>query len=212
MMSLTLSAIATHAAVIVRRKLASGHFSKGDKSESGQEQGTVGHGAGGAESVDLTLLQALPNTSNVPTSESEGRQPPSTTTNLPETALEEPPKKISTSQVWGWTALYAIGILVGYSGLFSLVRQSWHIHAVRDLTISYIVVTCAFTLLGLFSADEALWLTIGLFMIGTGMIAALYSDWILAAIAGNYAGVPDGNNEVLYWTYFAAKRLPFVSF
>jgi hypothetical protein len=40
----------------------------------------------------------------------------------------------------------------------------------------------------------------------------LESNWILAAIAGNYGGVPDGNNLVLYWMYFAAKRLPLLSF
>jgi hypothetical protein len=92
---------------------------------------------------------------------------------------------------------------------------------VRDLTIAYISVTAAFVLLGILigwagdkDTDNMGVVFMGIFflVIGTGMIAALYSDWILAAIDGNYAGVPDGSNEVLYWTYFAAKRLPFASF
>jgi hypothetical protein len=215
MMSLTLSAIATHAAVIVRRELASGHFSKDDGSESGQEQDTTGHNASnifdGSRPIVLSMLQPRPNVSHVTARESGG-QTSSVTENLSVTAVETTPKEISSSRVWGWTSLYALGVMVGYSGLFSLVRQSWHIHAVRDLTISYILVTCTFILLGLFSKSGAFATSVGLFTIGTGMIAALYSDWILAAISGNYGGVPDGNNEVLYWTYFAAKRLPFASF
>ena len=45
--------------------------------------------------------------------------------------------------------------------------------------------------------------------------AVIYSDWALAVIAHNIVGVPDGNNAkiaVIYWTYFAAKRLPMLSF
>jgi hypothetical protein len=215
MMSLTLSAIATHAAVIVRRKLASRHISKDDGSESGKEQGPTGHNASdisdGSRPIALSMLQPRPNLSHVAAPGSAG-QTSSATEDLSETAVETAPKEISSSQVWGWTSLYALGVMVGYSGLFSLVRQSWHIHAVRDLTISYILVTCTFILLGLFSKSGAFATSVGLFIIGTGMIAALYSDWILAAISGNYGGVPDGNNEVLYWTYIAAKRLPFASF
>jgi hypothetical protein len=45
-----------------------------------------------------------------------------------------------------------------------------------------------------------------------GVTGALFSDWVLAVIAENDAHIPDGNNAVLYWTYFADKRLPFLSF
>jgi len=55
-------------------------------------------------------------------------------------------------------------------------------------------------------------IAIFLLFLATGILAALFSDWILAAIADNYAGVPDGNNSVLYWSYFVAKRLQILSF
>lgn len=44
-----------------------------------------------------------------------------------------------------------------------------------------------------------------------GLLCAFYCDWILAAIAGNWAGLPSSDIAVLYWIYFAAKRLPMLS-
>jgi hypothetical protein len=45
-----------------------------------------------------------------------------------------------------------------------------------------------------------------------GITAAFYSDWILAAIAGDgWAGTPSDDNAIFYYTYFAAKRLPMLS-
>ena len=46
---------------------------------------------------------------------------------------------------------------------------------------------------------------------GVSVVGALYSDWILGAIAGNYGGVPSGDNVWLYWGYFVAKKLPLGS-
>jgi len=47
---------------------------------------------------------------------------------------------------------------------------------------------------------------------GVGVLAALYSDWVIAFLAGNMAGVPMSDNALLYWTYFFAKRIPLFSF
>jgi hypothetical protein len=44
-----------------------------------------------------------------------------------------------------------------------------------------------------------------------GILAALYSDWVLAGLAGNLIGMPSSDNSLLYFGYFAAKRLPFFS-
>ena len=44
-----------------------------------------------------------------------------------------------------------------------------------------------------------------------GLLAAFYSDWVLAGLAGNLIGVPSRDNSALYYSYFAAKRLPFFS-
>jgi hypothetical protein len=45
-----------------------------------------------------------------------------------------------------------------------------------------------------------------------GLFGALYCDWILAAIARNWAGLPSNDIAVLFWVYFLAKRLPMLSF
>jgi hypothetical protein len=46
-------------------------------------------------------------------------------------------------------------------------------------------------------------------MPGLGLaLGAFYSDWILGAFAGSLVGIPGGDNMFVYWTYFAAKRLP----
>jgi hypothetical protein len=45
-----------------------------------------------------------------------------------------------------------------------------------------------------------------------GILGAFYSDWVLAAIAGKLTGAPSSDNSALYWSYFAAKRLPSFSF
>jgi hypothetical protein len=42
-----------------------------------------------------------------------------------------------------------------------------------------------------------------------GAPTALWSDWVLAGLADNLIGVPSSDNAVLYFGYFAAKRLPF---
>jgi hypothetical protein len=48
------------------------------------------------------------------------------------------------------------------------------------------------------------------------VMTALWSDWILAAIhvrdGGNWSGIPSSDATVLYWGYFAAKRLPLLFF
>jgi hypothetical protein len=45
-----------------------------------------------------------------------------------------------------------------------------------------------------------------------GLFGAFYCDWILAAIAGSWAGLPSNDIAVLFWVYVAAKRLPMLSF
>lgn len=44
-----------------------------------------------------------------------------------------------------------------------------------------------------------------------GLFGAFYCDWVLAAIAGNWSGVPSSDVALLYWLYFASKRLPMLA-
>jgi hypothetical protein len=48
-------------------------------------------------------------------------------------------------------------------------------------------------------------------VLGVGVLAALYSDWAMAFVAENMVGVPSSDNSALYWTYFFAKRIPLLS-
>jgi hypothetical protein len=71
--------------------------------------------------VDSSVsLRAPTNVPNIGDSEVEGGGPADASEEL----LETSPPQISSSQVWGWVVFYAIGIVVGYSGPFSLVRLS----------------------------------------------------------------------------------------
>jgi hypothetical protein len=49
--------------------------------------------------------------------------------------------------------------------------------------------------------------SVGIFLLFGG----LYCDWILAAIAGNWGGLPSSDVAALYWIYFVSKRLPMFS-
>ena len=240
MMSLTLSAISTHAAILVRRH-TDWIIKQQRRSGMGvarfpalEHDKTHGHlsSSSGEETFPLVLQpvkkqQRDMDMRHIPVNkdqmEGEGSRALS---NLRPARINNemldsfPRKPVSRSiLVWGWTVLYAIGIIVGYSGLFSLVHQSWELPAVRNLTMAYIIVTLVSILLGVWmgrwigrtmGSEEddnpgvtffEIFAGIFPFLVETGIIAALYSDWILAAIDGNYAGVPDGNNIALTWTY-----------
>ena len=48
-------------------------------------------------------------------------------------------------------------------------------------------------------------------LITFGISGSLYSDYALGSIALNMVGVPGGENEWLFWGFFAFKRLPMSS-
>ncbi|KAK3332665.1 hypothetical protein B0T19DRAFT_353397 [Cercophora scortea] len=51
---------------------------------------------------------------------------------------------------------------------------------------------------------------VGIFILT--IMFAFYTDWALAALAEDLVGHPSSENAVFYWTYFAAKRIPMLSF
>jgi hypothetical protein len=122
-----------------------------------------------------------------------------------------------------WTlVIYTIGIIVGLTGLLSLVSEVIANNAklqiityvfgglvglpfvVRIISFTYWVCFCgrAKKTGGSLSATS-FGIAAGLF----GILAALYSDWALAAMTGNWIGTPSEDKQGLYWTYFGAKRL-----
>jgi hypothetical protein len=129
-------------------------------------------------------------------------------------------KMDDTRKSMWWILLYIPGVVVGFVGLYPLVKESWDNGVVR--TISY-----AFggTALGIGITSGVIFFFckkdggfVVTWIFGTSITAAavvalgvLYSDWILGAIAGNLVGFPSSDNLVLYWIYFVAKRLPLLS-
>ena len=140
---------------------------------------------------------------------------------------------IKLSLLW-WLTLYALGTIVGLTGLFSVVRQTYMSnHLVRQVSsiflgvaigpsVLYIVIVVLVKVVRKpdqnhpkLSFGNALGHTAFVAMIlilWAGMLAAFYSDWVLGAVTGNLVGSPDMSNKWIYWTYFIAKRIPLFSF
>lgn len=130
-----------------------------------------------------------------------------------------------------WLILYYLGTITGMVGLGALViadfRQNYY---VRCLTYGFIAIVVVLALTtgfywykrnlensqgGYVALRSAYIYTFGgSFMTALaafGFFSALYSDLVLGAIAGNWAGFPGNGNEILYWAWFAAKRIPMFS-
>lgn len=131
--------------------------------------------------------------------------------------------EVTPSILWG--ILYVLGLIVGMVGLASLAKETWHSNSrVRLITYVFGGVTgglVAFLLIGALvkccddDSEDVGEIFAGIWIIAIGLFIVFglfYSDWILAAIAGNLSGFPSGDIAVLYWLYFVAKRLPMLSF
>jgi hypothetical protein len=122
-----------------------------------------------------------------------------------------------------WTlVIYSGGIVVGLTGLLSLVSEAIAGNAKLQI-ITYVFggLVGLPLVVGIFSfiywicvcgrakktggtlSAKSFGVAAGLF----GILAALYSDWALAAMTGNWIGAPSEDKQGLYWTYFGAKRL-----
>ena len=125
-----------------------------------------------------------------------------------------------TKKTIRWVILYIPGLITGFVGLCPLVKENWSNDVVRIVTYAFGGVVISAGVMGgvIFFCqrnDEGFvmaWLWgIAAATIGWGCLGAIYSDWILAAIAENLVGIPSSDNMILYWTYFIAKRLPLLS-
>jgi hypothetical protein len=144
-----------------------------------------------------------------------------------------------TKVLW-WLLLYVPGVVAGLSGLLSLVfkeiGQNAHVKIITEVFGTVICFLAGLMLIvgiiGMYSqccgsrkevnnlsmenlGKGTVAIGIMLFLVAgsaTSVLAALYSDWVLGAIAGNLVGLPSGDVAPLYWGYILAKRLPFFSF
>lgn len=129
--------------------------------------------------------------------------------------------ELTPAQIWTWRdwvpytlILYAMGVVVGMTGLMSIVWQTRHDLQIVQVTAAFGSVTLFIMLVcscvcccSFLSAKHTSRNVLAVFFTFV-LVCSLYSDWILGVIAGSLIGVPSGDNSVLYWTYFAAKRLP----
>lgn len=137
--------------------------------------------------------------------------------------------------VLNWLYIYSCGIVLGLIGLCSLVAVEINSNGpLRDVTIAFgILASLSFGVLSFFLLDKQVlkfareegdgfwsfrtslhtmkWVSLSA-MIAIGFLLALYSDFALAAIANSWAGAPSSDDEILFWVYFFAKRLPMLSF
>jgi len=120
-----------------------------------------------------------------------------------------------------WLVLYLLGMLAGLTGLISLVIEAWGDNKVVELTtyacggVTVVVILLwawyRFLYLATDGPNQQAGFRIFVLPLALGLIAALYSDWVLAGLAENLVGVPSGDVAPLYYAYFAAKRLPIFS-
>ncbi|KAF2096164.1 hypothetical protein NA57DRAFT_78934 [Rhizodiscina lignyota] len=138
-----------------------------------------------------------------------------------------------------WLIPYVLGVIVGMTGLLSIVTQTYEsMEAIKQLTLFYGFVLLAYGLLAagyklmapLLRNDQgeenrdgwevvAVPFVRGLRSISSFFIvlitvfvgvAAIYSDLVLAVIAGNWSGNEDLSDERLMIVWFIAKRLPLL--
>jgi hypothetical protein len=129
-------------------------------------------------------------------------------------------KNGNTKATIGWVALYIPGLITGFVGLCPLVKENWDNNVVRIVTYVFggvvigvgVMVGVIFFCLWNEEGFVKAWLWgMAASMIGWTCLGAIYSDWILGAIAENLVGMPSSDNMVLYWSYFIVKRLPLLS-
>lgn len=120
-----------------------------------------------------------------------------------------------------WTVLYALGTLIGSVGLMSLVAKTFsRSRNIKVITGVFVGVLGIGVVLGTVLAvvvtvgeprvQFALGTSIATLILGFEILVAFYSDFVLAAIAENWSGAPSSDTTLLFWVYFAAKRLPLL--
>ncbi|KAK4459725.1 hypothetical protein QBC42DRAFT_182731 [Cladorrhinum samala] len=128
-------------------------------------------------------------------------------------------------RVWYWFPLYFVGSVIGFVGIMNVVGKNINDnHRLKLITgvfggVTLLVVMAVLVLCCLLMDGSGCCGALSIsFLAGAGVavfvlsvLFAFYTDWVLAALAGDLVGTPSSDNAVFYWTYFAAKRLPMLS-
>lgn len=137
---------------------------------------------------------------------------------------DKPPahrKSFSSSKSWA-PSLYTIGVLVGLTGLISVVKEDWN-----PVTKPMVVICCVFwgvaallvsmilpfLLCGGKDHDRWAWRFIKFIFLIIVFFTAIWSDWILAAISvkhgGTWHGIPhEYENRIIFGVFIGSRILP----
>jgi len=126
------------------------------------------------------------------------------------------------SRYWLAIGFHTVDCIIGVVGLQSLVDQTWRHDHIRLLCFGFGGVAGLSVVFIIFlqwllvetrsvSSNDAFGKTAAMVLIALGFVALLWSDWVLALIKQQVSGVPDGNNALIGWLYFVAKRLTMLS-
>jgi hypothetical protein len=105
--------------------------------------------------------------------------------------------------------LDALGMVVGFTGLVSLIVHNWSdrpkFHIITYVFAgAYVTAIISSAVLGFRG------LVLQTSFIGVLLVAG-YGDWALGVMSNNLLGVPSGDSSALYWSYFILKRLTMFS-
>jgi hypothetical protein len=105
-------------------------------------------------------------------------------------------------------------VIIGFTGLMSLISHHWT-SLTEVITLIFagligvtIVSAVVFSIAGAIDGDTG---RVGGFLVIIGL-ASLYADCMLGAMVGNLVGLPSGDNALVFWLYFASKRLNMLNF
>jgi hypothetical protein len=123
-----------------------------------------------------------------------------------------------------WIIPYIIGLIIGMVGLGTLVNKVWQTdHRIQVITYAFaaggggiVLIMFVLGIVDSFQSKDDATTTAAILPVGAIAIivffGVLYSDWILGIIANNLTGFPSDDIAILFWCYFAVKRLPLLSF
>jgi hypothetical protein len=125
----------------------------------------------------------------------------------------------SQSGAYWWLSAYTTGTVIGVVGLIPLVIDHYDHHftpgikVMSNLFAMFVGFPIVLWLLCItyWIKKRAMISSFVIVLVWIGLFTAIYADWVLAGIARNWGGLPSSDIALLFWIYFAAKRLPMFS-
>ncbi|KAH8654551.1 hypothetical protein BGZ60DRAFT_156578 [Tricladium varicosporioides] len=112
--------------------------------------------------------------------------------------------------VFIFAGIYPLASTLGTVGIFKITHDVFVENAdVRIMVWVLVGLVVLLTIAGILRHED--WSVIIIWYWICSLLLMLYADWVLAAVDKNWIGLPDQKHVALYWTYWAAKRLPMFS-